>query len=210
MNTPTDPWFSAPEEPASAAQVRDLSAQVQALQAQITELQRRPRRPRRQPLPGLLGFTALPACLLAATLAVGISHHADRAVAPAVPTTAGPGVHVCVDADFNQPAAACIHDAALLSVMSMDDAHLSYTGIGGNAFTTDQLTVTLSRQNEDGSISIVGRFPVDAMLSSTGQAVRLQGVFDQVEAMPVPGETYVVEVDEGNTNLGTAHFAVTL
>jgi hypothetical protein len=210
MNTPADPWFTSAEEPASAAQVRDLSAQVQALQAQVSELQRRQHRHGRQPLQGLLGFTALPACLLAATIAVGISHRADRAVAPAVPTTAGPGVHVCLDGDFNAPAAACIRETNVVSVISMYGAHLSYTGLGGNAFTSDQLTVTLSRRNDDGSISIIGRFPVETMLSSTGQAVRLQGVFDQVGAMPVPGETYVVEVDEGSADLGTAHFAVTL
>lgn len=209
MNTPNDPWFSAPEEPASAAHVRDLSAQVQALQAQVTELQRQVRRPRRSPQ-SLLGITALPACLLAAALAVGISHQAERAVAPAVPAAAAASVHVCADQDFDPSTAACVQDAPVLSALGINDAHLSYTGINGSAFANNQLTVTLSRQNADGTISVLGSFPVDAPYNSTDQALRLEYVFDQANAMAVPGESYVIEVDEGNSSLGTAHFDITI
>jgi hypothetical protein len=223
------------DDAASAAQVRDLSSQVQAMQVQLTALRRRtPDERRRAVYPYILAIAALGAACLALLLfplrertvirlvpRIQVIHdvrtvpvvHVVREVRVVVATpvpVARPaaGVSVCTDSGFNLAAALCTRPAGQLRMTDLAGARVSYSGKHGGAFTAPQVTIALSRRNSGGSVSLIGRLPVDVLLTSSNQASRLQGVFDALGAAPEPGNSYAIEVDQGDSALGTASFAI--
>ena len=217
------------EAPASAAQLRDLSAQVQALQARLVVPQRleaEQRRPRGALLyPGLIVVLA---CALAASLlrpervairtvhdlrtvtVVHVVHDVRVVVATPVPAPRPPaaGVSVCADSGFDQAVALCRRPVAALAMGELAGARVSYSGKDGGTFTDTQVTIVVAEQGAGGSVSPIGRLQVGVLLTGTRQVSRLAGVFDAVGARARPGSTYLIEVDQGSTNLGATRFTI--
>lgn len=221
------------EAPASAAQLRDLSAQVQALQARLVAPQRseaEQRRPRGALLyPGLIVVLA---CALAASLlrservairtvtrvvhdlrtvtVVHVVHDVRVVIATPVPAPRSPeaGVSVCADSGFDQAAALCRRPVAALAMGELAGARVSYTAKNGGTFTDTQVTIAVAEQGAGGSVSPIGRIQVGVLLTGTRQGSRLAGVFDAVGAHAHPGSTYLIEVDQGSTNLGAARITI--
>jgi hypothetical protein len=219
------------ETPASAAQVRDLSAQVQAIQGRLAALQS----PRRRPIGPFVhaGVVVLLVLALAASVIhplrtetrtvtqVRVVHevrtvsmvrvvHDVRVVvqtATPVPAPLASAVTVCAGSGFDLAVALCRLPAATLPTADLSNAQLSYTGKGGGTFGATQLTIALSQDNAGGGMIPLGRIAVGVLLTSTSQASRLQGVFDALGAHARPG-TYLVEVDQGDINLGAARFTI--
>jgi hypothetical protein len=236
-----------PQDAASAAQVRDLSSQVQVMQAQLTALRRRSPNERPRPIyPFLIAIALLAAACLALLLfplrertvvryvpqvqvvhdvrtvpvvrvihdvrtvpVVHVVHDVRVVVATPIPVArpAG-GVSVCTDSGFDLAAALCTQHASQVRVSDLGGARVSYTGKNGGPFTAPQVTIALSQRNSAGSVSLIGRLPVDVLLASTSQASRLQGVFDALGAVPQPGSSYAIEVDQGDGTLGATSFTV--
>jgi hypothetical protein len=223
------------EEAASAAQVRDLSSQVQVMQAQLTALRRRSSNERPRPIyPFLIAIALLGAACLTLLLfplrertvvqyvpqvrvvhdvrtvpVVHVIHDVRVVVATPVPVARpAAGVSVCTGGGFDLASALCTRAAAQLRVSDLGSARVSYTGKDGGPFTAPQVTIALSQRNSAGSVSLIGRVPVDVLLSSTSQASRLQGVFDALGAVPRPGSSYAIEVDQGNSTLGATSFTI--
>jgi len=221
------------EAPASAAQLRDLSAQVQALQARLVEPQR-VEAARRGPRGSLLfpALVALLACALAASLlrpervairtvtrvvhdlrtvtVVHLVHDVRVVVATPVPAPRSPaaGVFVCAGGGFDQAAALCRQPVAALTMGELAGARISYSGKDGGTFTEMQVMIVVAEQNAGGTVSPIGRIQVDVLLTGTRQVSRLAGVFDMVDAHARPGRTYLIEVDQGRTNLGATRITI--
>ena len=212
------------EIPASSAQVRDLSAQVQAMQAQIRTLHGE--RPQRR-FPLSTGLCLVAIVLLALALTASIVHpvrestrtvmrlvpvvrvvHDTRVVVATPAPVVGGGVAVCTEEGFNLAAATCTQPVSMMTLTDLAGVRLSYSAKNGGAFTGTQVTIALSQQNASGSSSMFGRIPVEVGLTSTAQASSLQGVFDTLGVDPQVGGSYLVEVDQGTTNLGLARFTI--
>jgi hypothetical protein len=208
------------EAPASAAQVRDLSAQVQAMQARLAaHPASRPHRPLGPYLYG--GILVLLILALAASLIrpvrtetrtvtqIRVVHDVRVVVQAATQVPAPPAgeVAVCTEAGFDQAAALCRVPTGTLNQDDLPNARIAYTGKGGGTFGATHLTLALGKASAGGGMVSLGRITLDVMLTSTSQASRLQGVFDALGAHAIPG-TYLVEIDQGDTNLGAERFTI--
>lgn len=217
------------EAPASAAQLRDLSAQVQALQARVVASHSSDQQPRR--IRGSLLYPALIlllGCALAASLLrparvvtrtvhdlrtvtmIRVVHDVRVVVATPAPSTrpAAPAVSVCADGGFDGVAALCRQPAATLTMADLAGARVSYSGRDGGTFADTQVTIVVAEQGVGGSVSPIGRLNVGVMLSGTRQASRLAGVFDAAGVRARPGSTYLIEVDQASTNLGSTRITI--
>ncbi len=90
----------------------------------------------------------------------------------------------------------------------MTDGQLSNARLAwaakGDTFTSTTNTIIVSRVNRDGSYSEVGRMQYDQSLSGGLAAVGLAAVFEATGASG-PGK-YMIEVDDGQTLIGTRTF----
>ncbi len=211
------------EATASAAQMHDLSRQVQVMQTQVTALWRRMPNERRRAIdPYLVAIMLLGVACIALFCfpprertvvryvpQVKVVHDVRILIATPVPVvTPADGVSVCTSSGFDLAAAHCVRSAAQLRLTDLEGARVSYTGKDGGAFTATQATIVLSERNSAGSLSLIGRLPVEVLLASSNQASRLQGVFDALNTTPRQGSSYTIEVDQGNSALGAASFAI--
>ncbi len=123
------------------------------------------------------------------------------------PSNSGPSVHICSDAHYDHAAVQCLHDDSTLSASALVAARIAYTSGDSTNFTSTADHFGVSSVNADGSQSPLGTFDsTSGSLSTNGASVSLAGILSLAGVTLVTGTTYRVEVDNGNTLIGTAGF----
>lgn len=119
----------------------------------------------------------------------------------------GPSVHICTARSFDSATATCKHDAASVSASDLVDARLAFSN-GANAFASGDSHFVVSHVNTDGTTSDIGTASNSdsSMTQYSNYAVLLAWVIHQAGPGPLRHMLYRIEVDNGNSKLGTADF----
>ena len=94
-----------------------------------------------------------------------------------------------------------------IGLAQLSSTRLAFTGVDGAAFTNTTLTYQLSK-NVGNGYQTLGSTTSAGSLTSNAESITLDSFFSSIPLTPMPGTNYHVEVDEGNTALGTADFTV--
>lgn len=120
----------------------------------------------------------------------------------------GVGVHTCGMNAYDARRLVCKGDLSRFALRHLGVVHLSATGIDGGTFAHDKLTVNIGRALHTGGFEHLITFDVNVGLSYGVWSPTIEKLFKATHLHVQTGNTYKVEVDDGEMLLGTTTFIV--